>query len=260
MEANEPRGRNARFRVLEELRSRIVSLELPPGTPISENELATRLGVSRTPIREALLLLAEEGLVEVFPRIGTFVTRLDLAQVREAQFLRESVEIASLRSISFPLDEEQAAEIRDNLDAQGRVPEGQLSQFFKLDEQFHRSLMALAGHAGSWATVAAAKTHLDRARVLGIREVSDHRRFYLQHVEIFEAVAAEDLDRAEELLRQHVRVVFSDIEEAEALRPELFAKSSAEPQIRPAYIFSDWLKYEASTQATTEAKEIDGRN
>lgn len=244
MASPDPKGRNARFRVFDELRSRIVSLELPPGTPISENELSTRLGVSRTPIREALLLLADGGLVEVFPRIGTFVTRLDLTQVREAQFLREAVEIASLRSMTFPLDSTLVDEVWSNLRAQDAVPDGDLPSFFKLDEEFHRMLMALAGHEGSWATVAAAKSHLDRARVLGIKAVSDHRRFYVQHVEIFEAIVAEEIDRAEELLRGHVRVIFSDIVEAEALRPELFKGSSDKPQLRPAYIYADWLRYE----------------
>ncbi len=245
MPTKESGPKNARYRVFQQLRARIVSMNLPPGTPISENELATRMGVSRTPIREALLLLAEEGLVEVFPKIGTFVTRLDVAQIKEAQFLRESVEIASLRSIAFPLEAGLVDEVWANLRAQADVPRGDLATFFELDEAFHRSIMGLAGHAASWATVAAAKSHLDRARVLGIQEVSEHRIFYEQHLEVFEAIVAEDLDSAERLLRDHLRVIFSDIEAAEKVRPELFNKTGTErPELRPAYFFAEWLRYE----------------
>ena len=106
--------RNTRFQVISELRSRIISLELPPGTSISENELATTLGVSRTPIREALLILAEEQLVEVFPRVGTFVTPVDVRLVKNSQFLREALELSSLDTLDLPLSEVDVERIEDN--------------------------------------------------------------------------------------------------------------------------------------------------
>ena len=114
--------RNTRFQVISELRSRIVSLELPPGTSISENELATTLGVSRTPIREALLILAEEQLVEVFPRVGTFVTPVDVRLVKNSQFLREALEL-SLDTLDLPLSEVDVERIEDNLHDQERIAE-----------------------------------------------------------------------------------------------------------------------------------------
>jgi DNA-binding GntR family transcriptional regulator len=88
---------SARKRVHSALRARIIALELPPGTALSENELAGELQVSRTPVRESLILLAEEGLAEIYPRLGTLVARIRLQAVHEAQFIREAIELAALR-------------------------------------------------------------------------------------------------------------------------------------------------------------------
>ena len=232
--------RNTRFQVISELRSRIVSLELPPGTSISENELATTLGVSRTPIREALLILAEEQLVEVFPRVGTFVTPVDVRLVKNSQFLREALELSSLDTLDLPLSEVDVERIEDNLHDQERIAEQDPDIFFKYDEEFHRLLMASAGHGRSWAFVSNAKAHLDRARMLGMKEASHPRKFYLQHVEIFEEIKAGNRGQARDLLQRHLRVVFDDIQTVAQAHPHLFIgwqdeKDGADP------VWSDFL-------------------
>src|SRR5918997_1736271 len=113
-----PAPRTSR-RVYEELRRRVLSLELPPGASLSENELAAALGVSRTPVRESLILLAEEGLVQVFPHVGSFVSRVDPDGVADAQFLREAVELAALEDLPPQLDPDIVGELRENLAQQG---------------------------------------------------------------------------------------------------------------------------------------------
>ena len=208
-------------RVYETLRRQIVSLELPPGSALSENELSAVLEVSRTPIREAILLLIQDGLVQVFPKVGTFVSKVDPEAVAEAQFLREAVEVASLRSLKYPLDSDAVGALRDLLDRQDAAS-GDAAAFFVLDEQFHESLMTLAGHRGLWATVSQAKAHLDRARRLGLRLVSSLSRLAADHRAVLDAVIVGDLDRAEARLRQHLSVVFSEVDEIRATSPELF--------------------------------------
>jgi len=151
-----------RDQTLDKLRRRIISLELPPGAPLSENELAQELGVSRTPVRESLILLREEGLVQVFPQIGSFVSLVDLARVSEAQFVREAIECASLQDVVVEsegisglreiLEDQREAEAADDIDA-----------FFRLDEDFHRELLRLAGHETAWTAVNSAKAHLPGA-------------------------------------------------------------------------------------------------
>lgn len=224
-----PTGRIGRREAYDYLRSRIVHLDLAPGTAVSENDIGALLGVSRTPVREALLLLAKEGLVEVMPQVGTFVSRVDPVRVNEAQFLREAVELASLRSLTPPFDAAIIDALHTNLDAQEHVIEHHRS-FFELDESFHRGLMALAGHEDSWETVVAAKGHLDRARLLGYQQQPSTRRFVDDHRAILDALVAGNLQNAQDLLRRHVRVIFEDIQSAQDTFPELFI---SDPNARP---------------------------
>lgn len=213
------------------LRQMVLTLELAPGAALSENELAAALGVSRTPVRESLIMLAQEGLVLVFPKIGSFVSRVDPAQVADAQFLREAVELASLDALPAGLDPEVVAELRGNLAAQRR--EGlDLEDFFALDEAFHQGLMKLSGHANVWTTVAAAKGHLDRARRLGLHENVSPAVFADQHHEIFDAIVGGDIALARTAMRTHLRAVFSDIERIRAHSPELFATGPSSVPVR----------------------------
>ncbi|MCP3802271.1 GntR family transcriptional regulator [Allokutzneria sp. A3M-2-11 16] len=215
-----------RREVYEALRRKVLTMELPPGAALSENELAAAMGVSRTPVRESLILLSEEGLVQVFPQIGSFVSRVDPEKVADAQFLREAVELAALEDLPEELDPALVAELEANLEQQRR-PGIDLEEFFALDEAFHLGLLRLSGHASAWATVVAAKGHLDRARRLGLYDAQSPAEFADQHVEIFRSVRRGDADLARRAMRVHLRAVFADIERIRARSPELFASNSA---------------------------------
>jgi GntR family transcriptional regulator, rspAB operon transcriptional repressor len=219
--------------VYETLRRKVLTLEFPPGAALSENELAAALGVSRTPVREGLILLAEEGLVQVFPQVGSFVSRVDPARVADAQFLREAVELAALEDLPAELDPSVVAELRANLDRQ-RAPGIDLEEFFTLDEEFHQGLLRLSGHARSWSTVVSAKGHLDRARRLGLQlhEAESAGVFAGQHEEIFAAVTDGDLPLARRTMRAHLRAVFDDVERIRARSPELFATDNGAVPVR----------------------------
>ncbi|MGW6014896.1 GntR family transcriptional regulator [Streptomyces sp. NPDC055210] len=224
-------GRTNRRDIYLKLRQMVLTLELAPGAALSENELAASMGVSRTPVRESLILLAQEGLVQVFPKIGSFVSRVDPGQVADAQFLREAVELASLDDLPAELDPAVVEELRDNLDRQRRADLG-LEEFFDLDEAFHQSLMRLSGHGNVWTTVAAAKGHLDRARRLGLHENVSPAVFVAQHREIFDAIAGGDVPLARTAMRTHLRAVFDDIERIRAHSPELFATDATSVPVR----------------------------
>ncbi|GGY16181.1 GntR family transcriptional regulator [Streptomyces minutiscleroticus] len=229
--AGSGRQRTNRRVVHETLRRQVLTLELPPGSALSENELAAALGVSRTPVRESLILLAEEGLVQVFPQVGSFVSRVDPERVADAQFLREAVELAALDDLPADLDADLVAELRDNLAAQQR-PGIDVEEFFTLDEEFHRGLLGLSSHGRAWSTVASAKGHLDRARRLGLYEAGSPAVFADQHQEIFQAVLDNDVERARSRMRRHLRAVFEDIEQIRSRSPELFASNSGAAPVR----------------------------
>ena len=232
-----PRGPRTNRRVVyETLRGRILTLELPPGTALSENELAAALEVSRTPVRESLILLAEEGLVQVFPQVGSFVSRVDANKVADAQFIREAIELASLEDIPDAPDPELVAELQANIDRQ-HTPGIEIEEFFALDEQFHQGLLGLSGHASVWPTVVAAKGHLDRARRLGLQANESTVRFADEHAAVLHAVLTGDRPQARSTMRTHLRSVFGDIEKIRQRSPELFAVPDAAPVRRSVAVW-----------------------
>ena len=217
---------SVRDQTLETLRRRIISLQLPPGEPLSENELAQELGVSRTPVRESLILLREEGLVQVFPQIGSFVSLVDLARVSEAQFVREAIECASLRDLI--VDGPGIAGLREILAAQSAADAGDdIEEFFRLDEDFHRELLRLAGHESAWTAVNSAKAHLDRARRMSLLETRPVATLIEQHTAVVDALEANDVPDADSCLRLHLRGVFEDVQRIQEATPELFSDGSA---------------------------------
>ncbi|WLQ05910.1 GntR family transcriptional regulator [Arthrobacter oryzae] len=217
---------SVRDQTLETLRRRIISLQLPPGEPLSENELAQEMGVSRTPVRESLILLREEGLVQVFPQIGSFVSLVDLARVSEAQFVREAIECASLRDVAA--DTAGLAGLREMLQSQAAADaNGDVEEFFRLDEDFHRELLRLAGHESAWAAVNSAKAHLDRARRLSLRDTRPVATLIEQHTAVVDALEAGKLAEADSSLRLHLRGVFEDVQRIQESTPELFSDGAA---------------------------------
>jgi DNA-binding GntR family transcriptional regulator len=220
---------SVRDQTLETLRRRIISLQLPPGEPLSENELAQELGVSRTPVRESLILLREEGLVQVFPQIGSFVSLVDLGRVAEAQFVREAIECASLNDLV--LDAPAIAGLRDILASQRDAEaKGDVEEFFRLDEDFHRELLRLAGHESAWTAVNSAKAHLDRRlSLIDTRPVST---LIEQHTAVVDALEARNLADADSSLRLHLRGVFEDVKRIQASSPDLFSDGTASRPIR----------------------------
>ncbi|MCF3964514.1 GntR family transcriptional regulator [Streptomyces fuscigenes] len=224
---------NTRQQVHEQLRARIIRLDLEPGSALSENDLAAELGVSRTPVRESLILLGDEGLVDVYPQLGTFVSRIRPADVASAQFVREALECAALRDAVGRASPRDLTDLRRLLRAQGDAAEdADMDGFFRLDEDFHARLMAVGGHASAWPVVAQAKAQLDRARRLSLPLTQQLPLLIGQHTAVVDLLEAADPAAAEESLREHLRLVFSDVEKIRRRHPELFSEDGETPRPR----------------------------
>src|SRR5579864_9165948 len=131
-------SRTTRVEVYDTLRASIISLRRTPGQRLSEAELARELGVSRTPVREAIIQLRTDGLVEVTPQAGSFVSKISLRNVREAQFAREALECAAVREAAKRIDEAAVERIRQNIALQRESQAaGDLERFYLFDEAFH---------------------------------------------------------------------------------------------------------------------------
>lgn len=220
------RGENTRRLVHTWLRRQIIGLELAPGEPLSEAEIGSRLGVSRTPVREALILLAEEGLVEVFPQRGSFVGPIRYEDVVSAQFVREAIECSSLEQGGALVSAGDVAELRALIVRQHEAERAEdAAAFFDLDEEFHLRLMRACGHESAWRIVASAKAQMDRARRLSLPEGGKMTGLIEQHESVVDALDLGDVAAAVARLREHLRVVLQDITHIQAERPELFARA-----------------------------------
>jgi DNA-binding GntR family transcriptional regulator len=219
------RARNgpARAQVYAALRDAIVSAALEPGRQLSENELAALLGVSRTPIREALQRLREERLVAVVPQLGTFVTRISTSAVSDAQFVREALECAAIRETAIRAEDEDIAALEAIVRRQEATREAaDYDRFYILDDELHRTLCDLSGREIAWSLSQRAKGHLNRIRRLSLPEPGYLMEMIAEHRAVVAAVAVHDPDEAERALRHHLRMVLSTVPAIRAQHPDYF--------------------------------------
>lgn len=208
------RSRHAAPQVFEHLREQIVSLELAPGAPLSRVTLAEAYGLSQTPIRDALMKLAEEALVEIYPQHTTVVSRIDIAAARQAHFLRRSLELEIAHILAQRPDPLLIQRLQASIDRQ-RVSHanGQPQQFMDADQAFHRDMHEAAGMIGLWHMAQRYSGHLDRLRRLHLPEAGKAERIMDDHQRVLDAIAAQDAPRAQQALREHLSGTLSQVAE-----------------------------------------------
>jgi DNA-binding GntR family transcriptional regulator len=218
-------GTPTRVQVYVALRDAIVRGQLEPGQRLSENTLASEMGVSRTPIREGLSLLREDRLVETVPQLGSFVARVDPAAIADAQFIRESLECAAIRLSAKVAGEADIAELEENLQNQDRaIEQGDLDAFYLLDDSFHHALCDLSGHRSVWTVSERAKAHLNRIRRLSLGMPNYLEEMLSEHRQVLDAVASHDPNRAEMHLRAHLRTVLREVPRMREEHPDYFER------------------------------------
>jgi GntR family transcriptional regulator, rspAB operon transcriptional repressor len=204
-------------------RPRGLRRELEPGRQISENEIADKLGVSRTPVREALARLRDDQLVRIVPQLGTFVSRISVSGVDDAQFLREALECSAIRLAAERADRDDVAELEDLIAHQEYARDvGDASEFFALDDRLHSTLCELSGRPIAWAIIERANGHLNRVRRLSLAEPRYIAEMIEEHKAVVDAVGRNDSDGAERALRHHLRMVLSDLPNIRTIHPEYF--------------------------------------
>ncbi|HEX2117025.1 MAG TPA: GntR family transcriptional regulator [Alphaproteobacteria bacterium] len=199
--------------VFQHLREKIVRGEWVPGQRLSENEVARSLGVSRTPVREAFIRLRQEALIRVYPQSGTVVSPIDLAEVEDSQFLRETLECRTVALAAESCTAEQAEALCDLIERQRRCcVAGREADFVAFDDEMHHLLVTISGRKAVWRVVRDAKGQLDRVRHLSLQNVPWIERNVREHEAIIDCVARRDPKGAEAAMRHHLRNVFQSIE------------------------------------------------
>lgn len=217
------RESSTRSQVYAQMRAEITSLSMRPGQLLSESELADLYGVSRTPVREALIRLADENLVEVVPQLGTYVSRINVRDVTEAQFIRETLERASLPQAIKKMTPEGENRLRALVaQQQAAGTRGDLAEWFSTDEQLHRTLLEIAGHPKTWWVVSSIKAHLDRVRMLSLPDPEILSSMHGQHATLVDHVVAKRTQQADRLLTRHLRGVLGVLGPLEKQHPDYF--------------------------------------
>jgi len=200
--------------VFETVKREIINSVLMPNTQLSEADLSKRLGVSRTPVREALIKLSEDGLVKIVPQVGTFVAPISIESVKEAQFIREHLECALIVDAARLMDAETLYYLRENLDRQKRAATvtEDWTTFLTLDEAFHEALASVSGHPIAWRIIQQSQLHFYRVRVLSLRLPAQMAQVIEQHTTIVNALADGDERLAQAALRLHLKEAFANME------------------------------------------------
>lgn len=209
--------------VTRALRHAIVTMQLSPGEMLSEQDLARRFGVSRSPVREALIKLSEAGLVRVLPQRGTQVVKISRAGVEDARFIREAVECAIVREAAAKATPLMLAELNASLTRQRRAQRSRpTEEFLALDEEFHRLLAETAGRPAAWQMIEDVKPQMDRVRFLDMAKATPRHAVIAQHAVIVEAIKAGDPAAAEAAMRCHLSEILRSLPEIAVQYPELF--------------------------------------
>ena len=198
-------GENARSYAVRVLRSNILSLELPPGNIVSENEISAALNLSRTPIREALIELSRTRLVEVLPQKGSFVTKIDYDLVEESRCLRCVVETAVFRQAAqAELPAACFKAMRDNLEQLKLAYASEnRERILDLDNEFHELVYKAAGKMWTFGIIKEQMVHYDRLRSLNIR-VDVPENTIKDHEELIYALEKHDPELCDFLLNRHL--------------------------------------------------------
>ena len=207
------RTRQVAHQIHEILRDRILSVDLVPGTILSRASLQLEFGVSQTPVRDALMRLEEEGIVEVFPQYATVVARIDIGHARQAQFLRLSIELEAVRRLTQEAPQQLANELEEILARQRHVASPQTYDLFDtLDKDFHRKIYEYANILNLWSTVRRQSVHLDRLRRLNLPMPGKMQNVLNDHQDIVDAIKSGHAEAAAIALRKHLSGTLSIID------------------------------------------------
>lgn len=214
---------SASEQIRQALRERVISLELAPGTSLSRADLASYYGVSQTPVRDAMMKLEEEGLLIIYPQSRTVVSKIDVDQARETQFLRLALELEVARSLIRDANTGAVAAARKVLTMQeAALAADDLAEFARLDKNFHLALCEAAGVSSLWRLIDSRAGHIDRLRNLNLPDPGKRANILEYHAMILSAIEDGDVEQVEKAVRGHLTGTLAKADEIMARCPDYF--------------------------------------
>ena len=208
------------------IREAIMELNFLPGEIIRKHDICNALGVSRSPVSEALAKLRNEGLVEVVPQSGTFVSRFSLQDIKEGAFLREAIELACIEILASNISEQQLIELNRNLKLQKVLAETDDYQgFYQLDAKMHGMIMDFTGYKNLAKVTKTGWVQVDRARQLLLPVDGRLKKAFQEHRAVIKALEQNDVALAREKMRTHLNQLILLLTPLEKKHPHLFDNS-----------------------------------
>lgn len=206
------------------IRNGIVQLRLHPGAVINEKDICNRLGVSRTPLREAILQLAAENLVSVVPSTGTRVAPIHIQDAFDGQLVRDALEMRVVRLAAARMTHAYERALATNMAAQREASTARdFDNFYLLDEDFHRLISECGASPNVWRIINGAKAQLDRVRRLAFPRTNHAAVVLIEHQAIFDGLMRRDAERAATAMQAHLNRVFESVRVLIAERRDFFS-------------------------------------
>ncbi len=213
---------NGRDYAMRVIRDGIISLELEPGSVISDRELATEMNLSRTPVREALLELAKVKIVEIYPQRGSIVALIDYNLVEEAQFIRSVLETAVVPLVCQKATPDDMKALQENMDLQDFYHEHNGEEkLLELDNEFHRMLFQIAGRMQAYEMMQSMTVHFDRVRSMAVASVKE-QHWIEDHRQILNEIRENHPEEAKKWMEKHLSRYQVDETDVRAKYPQFF--------------------------------------
>ena len=216
-------GREYALRTIKE---NIIRLELAPGSYISENELAAEMGLSRTPVREALIDLAKVKIIEITPQKRSMVAYIDYEMVEEARFMRNTLECAVVELACHNAMVSEILQLEDNVRLQRfHLEHGNYGGIMTLDNQFHEMLFQIAQKSQVYAMIQQISIHFNRVRSITLHSIKD-LKIVEDHAMIVQALMDRDPARARQVMERHLNRYTFDEQAIRRTHPQYFAPNT----------------------------------
>ncbi|ANY77415.1 hypothetical protein BB934_03590 [Microvirga ossetica] len=231
------RGESAWRGIYEPLRHAILMMKLRPNEALNEKDIAASHGVSRTPVREALLRLADEGLVEIVPKLGTFVARIPVTALPDAMLIRKAIESMTVRLAAEKATRSQSLSLAVIVEKQREAAEaGDYRSFHAADEEFHSRIADIAGYPALWVHVTQIKIQVDRYRQLTLPLPGRMPAVIAEHEAVLQAIIAGDAMKSAALMERHLDAVLPALFEAGDVNSEYFVNKQLCSPLRSAQV------------------------
>ena len=196
-------NRRTKVDVYSVIKEKILFLDMKPGDKIVEAELAEEMGVSRTPIREALKRLEEERFIDIYPQRGTYVALIDFNYVKEITYMRHILECAILDGLCEKKEKVMSKLEERLVMMRFALRSNDFKSYIKHDTKFHKELFAISGHEAIWNHISSVLGHYTRMLVMDMMIENNLDRSYEGHLAIIEAIESGDREKLRDVLEEH---------------------------------------------------------